>query len=142
MPSKLNRGRTAILQKDKSKGNITSNFRTITCLPLIWKLLLHVIADQIYGHLDQQKLLPEEQKEWRKRSRGTNNLLYIDRTVIREVKSKKKNLAMAWIDYKNAYDMVPHFWIKECLDLFGLAQNIKNLLVNSIEKWRVMRIQN
>ena len=142
MPSKLNRGRTAILQKDKSKGNITSNFRTITCLPLIWKLLLHVIADQIYGHLDQQTLLPEEQKEWRKRSRGTNNLLYIDRTVIREVKSKKKNLAMAWIDYKNAYDMVPHFWIKECLDLFGLAQNIKNLLVNSIEKWRVMRIQN
>ena len=110
--SKLNRGKTALLQKDKSKGNIASNFRTITCLPLMWKLLLHVIADQIYGHLDQQKLLPEEQKEWRKRSRGTNNLLYIDRTVIREVKSKKKNLAMAWIDYKNAYDMVPHSWIK------------------------------
>ena len=138
VPSKLNRGRTALLQKDKSKGNIARNFRTITCLPLMWKLLLRVIADQICGHLDQQKLLPEEQKEWRKRSRGTNNLLYIDRTVIREVKTKKMNLAMAWIDYKNAYDMVPHSWIKECLDLFGVAENIKTLLVNSIEKWRVM----
>ena len=40
----------------------------------MWKLLF-VIADQIYGHLDQQKLLPEEQKECRKRSRGTNDLL-------------------------------------------------------------------
>ena len=61
----------------------------------MWKLLSGVIADQLYGHLDQQKLLPEEQKGCRKRSRGTNDLLYIDRTVIREVKSREKNLAVA-----------------------------------------------
>ena len=41
------------------------------------KLLLCVAADKIYGHLDQQKLLPEEQKGCRKISRGTNHLLYI-----------------------------------------------------------------
>ena len=29
----------------------------------MWKLLSGVIADQIYGHLDQQKLLPEEDCE-------------------------------------------------------------------------------
>ena len=45
---------------------------------------------------------------------------------------------MAWIDYKKAYDMVPHSWIIECLDLFGVAENIKSLLVNSMEKWKVM----
>ena len=80
----------------------------------MWKLLLGVIADQIYGHLDQQKLLPEEQKGSRKRSKGTNDLLYINWAVIREVKTRKNNLAIAWIDYKKAYDMVPHSWIKEC----------------------------
>ena len=37
---------------------------------------------------------------------------------------------MAWIDYKKAYDMVQHSWIIECLDLFGVADNIKSLLVN------------
>ena len=72
------------------------------------------------------------------RSRGTNDLLYIDRAVIREVKSRKRNLAMEWIDYKKSYDMVAHSWIRECLDLFGVAENIKTLLVNSIEKCRVM----
>ena len=41
----------------------------------MWKLLLGVIIDQICGHLGQQKLLPEEQKGCRKRSRGTNDLL-------------------------------------------------------------------
>ena len=90
----LPKGRTALLQKDKGKGNIASNYRPTTCLLLLWKLLSGKIADQSYGQLDQQKLLPEEKKRCRKRSRGTNDLLYIDRAVIREVKSRKKNLAM------------------------------------------------
>ena len=80
----------------------------VTCLPLMWKLFTGVIADQIYAHWDQEKLLPEEQKGYKKGSRGTNNLLYIDRAVIKEVKSRNKNLAMTGIDYKKAYDTVPH----------------------------------
>ena len=70
------------------------------------ELLTVVIADQIYA--PDEKLLPEEQRGCRKGSRGTSNLLYIDRAVIKEVKSRHKNLAMAWVDYKKAYDMVPH----------------------------------
>ena len=93
-----------------------------------------VIADRIYAHLDQEKLLPEEQKGCRKVSRGTNDLLYIDRAVIKEVKSRNKNLAMAWINYKKAYDTVPHSWFIECLHLFGVAENIKSLLVKHMEK--------
>ena len=87
VPSWLTRGRTSLLQKDKSNGNVASNYRPITCLPLMWKLLTGVIADQIYAHLDQEQLLPEEQKGCRKGSRITNDLFYIDRAVIKEVKS-------------------------------------------------------
>ena len=104
----------------------------------MWKLFTGVIADHIYPHLDQEKLLPEEQKGCRKVSTGTNDLLYIDRAVIKEVKSRNNNLAMIWIDYKKAYDMVPHLWIIECLDLLGVAENIKSLLVNGMQKWKVM----
>ena len=43
---------------------------------------------------------------------------------------------MACIDYKKAYEMVPHLWIIECLDLFRVSENIKSL--NSMEKWKVM----
>ena len=83
-------------------------------------------------------MLPEEQKGCRKGSRETKDLLYIDWVLIKEVKSINNNLAMAWIDYKKAYDMLLHSWIIECLDLFGVAENIKNFLVNSMEKWKVM----
>ena len=99
VPNWLTRGRTSLLQKDKSTGNVASNYRPITCLPLKWRS---------FAHLDQEKLLPEEQKGCRKGSRGTNDLLYIDRAVIKEVKFRNKNLTMAWTDYKKAYDMVPH----------------------------------
>ena len=95
MPSWLTRGKTSLLQKHKSKSNVASNYRPITGLPLIWKLLTGVIADQIYAHLDQERLLPEEQKGCRKGSRGSNELLYVDMAVIKEVKSRNKNLAMA-----------------------------------------------
>ena len=104
----------------------------------MWKLLAVVITDQIYAHLDQETLLPEEQKGCRKGSRGSDDLLYVDRAIIKEVKSRNKNLAMTWIDYKKAYDIVPYSWIIECLDFFGVAENIKSLLVNSMKKWKVM----
>ena len=67
-------------------------------------------------------MLPEKQKGCRKRSGETNDLLYIDRAVIREVKSRKKNLTMAWIDYKKAYDMVLYSWIKEYLELLRILR--------------------
>ena len=52
------------------------------------ELLSGVIADQIFAHLVQEKLLPEEQNESRKGSRGTNDLLYFDRAVIKGVKPR------------------------------------------------------
>ena len=57
----------------------------------MWNLLTGVIADQIYPHLDQEKLLAEEQKGYQRGSRGTNDLLYIDRAAIKKVKSRNKN---------------------------------------------------
>ena len=58
----------------------------ITYLPLMWKLLTGVIADQIYAHLDQENLLPEEEKGCREGSRRTNDLLYIHRAVNKEIR--------------------------------------------------------
>ena len=52
------------------------------------ELLSGVIADRIFAHLGQEKLLPEEQNECRKGSRVTNDLLYVDRAVIKGVKPR------------------------------------------------------
>ena len=68
----------------------------------MWKLLTGIIAEDAYWYLDDWKLLPEEQKGARKRSRGTHNLLFIDKILCRML-AGKKNLFMAWIDYQKVY---------------------------------------
>ena len=69
VPSWMAKGKTLMLQKDRSKGNIPSNYRSMTCLPVLRKLMTCTIADEMYGHVNQQYLLPKEQKVCRKRSR-------------------------------------------------------------------------
>ena len=60
LPSWMTKRGTGLLQKDDTKGNVASNYRPITFLQLMLKLLLGGIWDQIYGNLDQQNLLPEK----------------------------------------------------------------------------------
>ena len=57
--------------------------------------------------------------------------------ILREAQIRKKNLAVAWIDYKKAYDMVPHSWIVECLDMVGVSEQIKHFLSESVKAWKV-----
>ena len=54
---------------DKSKGNEASNYNPITCLPLTWKLLRAIIADESYGFQDNEGILPQEQKGCRRNSK-------------------------------------------------------------------------
>ena len=76
-------------EKEKEKGKAASNYRPITCLPLVWKLLTGVIAEEIYGFLDTDLLLPQEQKGCWRKSRRTNDLLFIDKMIMTEVKMRK-----------------------------------------------------
>ena len=76
--------------------------------------------------------MPEEQKGCKRGSRGTKHQLLIDKTVLKDCKKRHTNLSMAWIDYKKAYDFVPHSWINECMEMFGIAENVRNLLENRV----------
>ena len=136
-PEWMTKGRTVLIQKDKSKGIESSNYRPITCLPLVWKLLTGVITDEVYDFLETEKLLPEEQKGCKRKSMGTADLLFIDRVVLREARMRKKNLAVGWVDYRKAYDMVPHSWILECLKSLGISDNIQLFLEKTMKTWRV-----
>ena len=109
------------MHKDKENSKRASYYRPITCLPFVRELLTSVIAEKNYGFLDTNLLLPQEQKGCRRKSRGKNDLLFIDKMmIIRVVKMRKRNPSMSWIDYKKAYDMVPHSWIIEYMETVGI----------------------
>ena len=128
MSSWMTYGKTVLCQKDPVKGNSVENFRPITCLPLMWKLLTGIISEDMYCFMENENLLPEEQKGCRRKSRGTKDQLLIDKTILKDCRKRRTNLAMAWIDYRKVYDFVPHSWILESLDMLDNVRSLSLLL--------------
>ena len=48
-----------------------------------------------------------------------------------------KNLAMAWIDYKSAYDMVPHSCLINSLKMYKISHEVINFIDKTMKTWRV-----
>ena len=101
------------------------------------KLLTGIVSEEMYKHLDEEKLLSDEQKGCRRQKWGTKGQLLIDKMVTRNCRRRLTNLAMGWIDYKKADDMIPHSWILKSLKMFGIASNITALMEKAMEKWNV-----
>ena len=137
LPECMTHGRTVICQKDPRQGNTADNYQPITRLPLMWKLLPGVIAEEMCNYLERENVLPEEQKGCKRGSRGTKDQLLIDKTILKDCKKRHTNLSMAWIDYRKAYDLVPHSWVNECMEKFGITKNLRTFLQKSMQQWRL-----
>ena len=142
IPNWMTNGRTSLIIKNPKHPEKESNYRPITCLPTTWKLLTSIISDQIYNFLDSNNLIPWQQKGNKRKSRGTKDQLLIDKLIMNMAKKKRRNLRMIWIDYKKAYDSVPHSWILECLRIYGIADNIIAFLEKSMKSWQTLLMLN
>ena len=131
-PKWMTTGKTILCQKDPRKANAVDNYRPISCLPLMWKLMTGIIANSVYEYLEMYNLFPVEQKRCRRNSRGTKDQLLIDKMVLNDRKKKDNNLGMAWIDYKKAC-MIPHSWILESLGLVQVSENIVEFIRKSMK---------
>ena len=103
----------------------------------MWKILTAQIREKIYYSLTSRGLFPDEQKGRRKGSRGTTELLYIDQHILNKSKTIRKNRAMAWIDYKKVYDMVPQSWIIHSLRMYKISHEVINFIKKTMQTWRV-----
>ena len=67
---------------------------------------------------------------------GTKDQLLINKTVLEDCKRRQRNLSMAWIDYRKAFDSVPHSWIIRCMELYKVSDNIRGFLGKQMAKWK------
>ncbi|XP_030754463.1 uncharacterized protein LOC115881195 [Sitophilus oryzae] len=118
IPHWLTVGRTTLIFKSGDTEN-PKNYRPITCLNTIYKILTGIIADKLYKHLEIQEILPYEQKGCRRNAQGCRDQVLLSNIIAEDCKRRKKNLSIAWVDYKKAYDSIPHSWIGKSLQLAG-----------------------
>ena len=101
-------GKMVLCQKEPSKGNDDDNYRPISCLPLMWKLMTRTTFESNYNFVDGNNKLPVGQKGCRKKCRGNKDQVITYKRILRDCRKRHVNLGIALIDYEKAYDMVPH----------------------------------
>ena len=67
---------------------------------------------------------------------GTTEQLLLNKSILKEVRNKKRNLYTVWLDYRKAFDSVPHEWLLYALKL---AKVPKKLIVAIRELTKVWK---
>ena len=113
-------GKTTQIQNEPKKEITPNNYWPKTYPPMMLKILTAQIREEIYFSFISYGLFSKEQPECRKGTKVTEQLLYIDQYILKESKTRRKNVAMAWTDNKR-YDLVPQSWIIDCLKMYKIS---------------------
>ena len=89
----------------------------------------------IEEHCIANDIIAPEQAGTKKEMWGCMDQLLINKVVLEEVKKYCRNLFTVWLDYRKAYDSIPHPGILEALRLAKIPENIVNAVKALISKW-------
>ena len=128
-------GRTVLLPKSKALTD-EKNYRPITCLNTSYKILTGLIAKFMRDHTIANEIWDKGQLGAVEGVLGTVDQLIIDRCITEEVKQYHRNLAVAFYDYKKAYDKVHHDWMTRVYEWIGIPKNVIQLIDKLMCKWK------
>ena len=89
-PEWLTAGVTFLIPKNENTEN-PKNYRPVTCLPTTYKLITSLISRRMQKYMDDENLVPKEQKGSYRGSKGCKDQLLISKVIIQECKRLKKN---------------------------------------------------
>ena len=137
-PAWLTEGLTYLLPEAKETKNpkIRRTIAQLLAYQYCKKILRSTLTERSYAFLEEKELLPTEQKWWKRGSYACTEQLLINKMVLENCKRTKRNLSTAWIDYKKAFDSVPHSWIIKCLKMLKINPSVLIFIHASMEKLR------
>ena len=128
-------GVTALLPKSVRLDNV-AEYRPITCLNTIYKLFTGVLAGHMKEHAVKNKIWDECQMGTQSGVLGTIDQLIVDNCIMEEVKEHKRNLVVAYYDYKKAYDRVYHDWMLMVYKWMALKDKVCEVLEKIMSMWK------
>ncbi|KAF2354356.1 Reverse transcriptase domain [Trinorchestia longiramus] len=100
--------------------NTASNYRPISLLPVLSKILEKVISSQLSTYLDESNLLHPNQYAYRKHTSTQDALLNITEKIYSDI--DKKNLTpLLLLDLSKAFDSVEHTQLLQKISNLGIA---------------------
>ena len=101
----------------KPKATNCNEFRTISLMSHVAKLLLRIIMERIKPKIESE--ISDNQNGFRK-GKGTREGIFNMRTIGEKYIEKQKHVYICFIDYEKAFDRVNHSAMIECLRDIGI----------------------
>eukprot|EP00794_Sanderia_malayensis_P021445 gene21445-biopygen423 len=137
IPNWLMTGKTTLIHKG---GETTdpANYRPIACLNTAYKIMTACLSDVLMRHTRTFGLLPCEQRSMRTGSWGTIECLLLDQTIEATSRSYKRPLSVAWVDFKKAFDLVPHEHLLCMLEAMKAPRVVTNTIRRVMPHWKTV----
>ena len=101
------------------KGTIPCNYRPITCLPMLWKIL----TVQTWG---RDLILVSMAVDYFPKKR-----------ILKESKARRKKVVVTWIENKKTLEMISQCWIVDCLKMYKISDKDTKFITKPMKNWKV-----
>lgn len=125
-----------IYKKADDKTN-PANYRPISVLPVLSKVLEKIVAKQLWTHLEKYKIINKNQFGFRINSSTNNALNYICNTLYTSLDNNRISLLIL-LDLSKAFDSISHEMLLETLHYYNIkSQWFVNYLSNRIQVTKI-----
>ena len=131
-------GRTVLIFKGGDR-NDPANYRPITCLPTITKMITLAIHKRMQRFLfgnEERSILELDQRGVRT-SQGCKEAVIENLAANMMKKKEKKEIVELYYDFQKAYDNVNHGFLEKLLKEYGFPPGIQMLIIEMMARWKI-----
>ena len=128
-------GRTVLIYKGGERKD-PANYRPITCLPIITKMVTLAINERMRKRLfsSVEESILEFEQSCVRTSQGCKEAV-IENVASNKMKKKEKNeVVELYYDFQKAYDNVNHAFLEKLLEVYGFPPGVQILIIEMMSR--------
>ena len=126
---------STVLQPKNNQTHIAKNYQAIALLNIMYKIYTSCLNTSLNDHLMSNNIITPEQAGDKHGIWGTTEQLLINKTIVNDAKQNRRNLITVWLDYKKAFNSIPHTWLIKALHLAKLPIQLTNAIETLTQCW-------
>jgi hypothetical protein len=123
------------VHKKGSRQNIR-NYRPISLLSCVGKVLEKIIFNKIYAMCENRGLLTWRNSGYKKKDSTVNQLIYIVDSIYKSL-DKKEECSIVFLDQSKAFDRIYHRGLKLKMKSFGINGPLYDLMCSYLDKRKI-----
>ena len=134
VPNWLSLAKTTLTPKNENT-HIAKNYRPIACLNIMYKIYTSCLNIFLQEHCIRNNAITPEQAGGKPKAWGCIEQLLLNKSILNEVKQKKRNVITMWLDHEKAFDSITHDWMIQSLRLAKIPEILMITIETLTKQW-------